>query len=157
MSVRISPRPLDLDQATRELGRRDAGAVVVFAGIVRPDSTPAGKVRALFYEADSVMVRKSLARIARETLARPGVQRVVLWHRTGLLAVGEVSVVVGAAAGHRAQAFSAARRLIEAVKRDAPIWKTDRLWSPPPRRRPPSPPRGSRSTGRARRTGAARR
>jgi molybdopterin synthase catalytic subunit len=44
-------------------------------------------------------------------------------HRTGLLAVGEVAVVVAASAAHRGQAFEGARRLIDDLKREVPVWK----------------------------------
>ena len=43
--------------------------------------------------------------------------------RTGELAVGECSVVVVAAAPHRAEAFDAARWCIDTLKETAPIWK----------------------------------
>ena len=44
-------------------------------------------------------------------------------HRTGLLAVGDVAVVVAASAVHRGEAFEAARRLIDDLKATVPIWK----------------------------------
>ncbi len=44
-------------------------------------------------------------------------------HRTGLLAVGDVAVVVAASAAHRGQAFEAARRLIDDLKASVPVWK----------------------------------
>ena len=44
-------------------------------------------------------------------------------HRTGLLAVGDIAVVVAASASHRGQAFEAARRLIDDLKDAVPIWK----------------------------------
>jgi molybdopterin synthase catalytic subunit len=138
VSVRLTSRPLDASLAVRELSAPECGAFVLFAGRVRPDRTRRGVVRALFYEADSTMALRALARIAAETGRREGVRRIVLWHRTGTLEVGETSVLVGAAADHRAQAFSAARSLIERVKHEAPIWKTDRLRPAPRvrRRRP---------------------
>ena len=44
-------------------------------------------------------------------------------HRVGLLAIGDVAVVVAASAAHRGQAFEAARRLIDDLKDVVPIWK----------------------------------
>ena len=38
---------------------------------------------------------------------------------------GELSVVIAAAAPHRADAFEACRHAIEALKKDAPIWKRE--------------------------------
>ena len=58
----------------------------------------------------------------------PGVGRVVIWHRTGTLAVGEYSVVVAVSAAHRGDAFDAGRYCIDTVKVSVPIWKRER-WS----------------------------
>jgi molybdopterin synthase catalytic subunit len=52
--------------------------------------------------------------------------RMVLWHRTGTLAVTECSVVVAVSAGHRGDAFDGARFCIDTLKRTVPIWKRER-------------------------------
>ena len=44
-------------------------------------------------------------------------------HRTGRLQVGEASVVIVAAAAHRAESFAVCRYAIERVKQIAPVWK----------------------------------
>jgi molybdopterin synthase catalytic subunit len=44
-------------------------------------------------------------------------------HRVGDLAVGDIAVVVAASAPHRAEAFEGARRLIDRLKHEVPIWK----------------------------------
>jgi molybdopterin synthase catalytic subunit len=41
----------------------------------------------------------------------------------GELKVGDIAVVVAAAAPHRAEAFAACRRLIDELKARIPIWK----------------------------------
>ena len=46
-----------------------------------------------------------------------------LVHRVGPIGVGEESVVIVAASGHRAEAFEAARFMIEELKKRVPIWK----------------------------------
>jgi molybdopterin synthase catalytic subunit len=55
----------------------------------------------------------------------PAIGRLALLHRVGTLALGEVSVVVGAAAPHRAEAFAAARFCIDTLKETVPIWKKE--------------------------------
>ena len=49
--------------------------------------------------------------------------RLAAHHRTGPLAIGDLAVVVAAAAPHRGEAFAAARRLIDDLKSQVPIWK----------------------------------
>jgi molybdopterin synthase catalytic subunit len=145
-SIRLTSRPLSLAAAIRSLEGSGLGGVTVFAGRVRPDAAPRGRVVALVYDVHRAPALRRLKEIARTAERRFGAGRVVLWHRTGRLAVGEVAVVVGAACGHRAPAFAAARYLIEELKASVPIWKTERARSgrPRPRRRAR---RAGRSTG----------
>ncbi|MGD0587259.1 MAG: molybdenum cofactor biosynthesis protein MoaE [Thermoplasmata archaeon] len=140
MSVRLDRRRLSYVAALRALTGPGLGGIVVFIGRVRPDPTPRGRVVALDYEAHLPLARSVLAGLERTARTRFGAERVVLWHRTGTVPVDEASVLVGVAAGHRAEAFAAARFLIEELKAKAPIWKSDRARSA---RRPPRRPRGS--------------
>ena len=146
MSVRVDRRRISYAAALRSLDGPGLGGIVVFIGRVRPDPTRHGRVVALDYEAHLPLARTVLADLERRARARFGAKRVVLWHRTGTVPVDEPSVLVGVAAGHRAEAFAAARFLIEELKEKAPIWKSDRVR---PARRPPPRPRGSggRSAG----------
>jgi MoaE-MoaD fusion protein len=127
-----------------ELGARLAtpadGAVVVFAGRTRETpGTPAPgqeaeaarhagrRVDGLEYEAHEPMVEAVLAQIADEVAARFGVLRLAIVHRTGPVPLGEVSILVVAAAPHRGAAFAAARYAIDETKARAPIWKAERF------------------------------
>lgn len=142
MSVRITRRPLSFSAAMKALNGPGLGGIVVFAGRVRPDTTTGGRVVALEYESHRGLAEKALAQLEVTARRRFGVGRVVLWHRVGLVPVDEASVLVGVAAGHRAEAFAAARFLIEELKAKAPIWKTERAQ---PARRPRRHPGGRAS------------
>lgn len=144
MTVRLLRRPLSIAAAYRELARPGLGGVVVFAGRVRPDRWKGGRVRALDYEAHAPLALRALAALEARAAQRAPEARVVLWHRLGRLPVGSASVIVGAATPHRADAFRLARWLIDRLKVEAPIWKTERVRpSRRPRRRP------GRSAGRS--------
>ena len=116
------------------------GAAVGFLGRTR--STPgtpapgqeaeaarhAGRtVEALSYEAHESMAVAVLATIADEIAARFGVERLAIVHRSGDVPLGDVSIAVVAAAGHRGAAFEAARYAIDETKARAPIWKAERF------------------------------
>ncbi|HTW56301.1 MAG TPA: molybdenum cofactor biosynthesis protein MoaE [Thermoplasmata archaeon] len=143
-AVRLTDRPLSVPAAARALAGPGLGGVVLFVGRVRPDRTAAGRVVALDYEADRRRAVRRLEEIAREARSRFGAGRVVLWHRVGRVPVDAPSVIVGAAAGHRAPAFAAARFLIEELKRSVPLWKATRARPARPRR-----PRPRRRTARS--------
>ena len=52
--------------------------------------------------------------------------RVSLVHRTGDLAVGDVSLAVAVSTAHRADAYALSRAILEALKQRLPVWKKER-------------------------------
>lgn len=109
--------------------RPDCGAVVLFSGTVRDHADGRTDVTSLEYEAYDeavVPVFESIAADIRRTFSEVG--RIAIVHRTGLLALGESSVVVAVSSAHRPTAFEAARFAIDALKERAPIWKKEN-WS----------------------------
>ncbi|HWH30082.1 MAG TPA: molybdenum cofactor biosynthesis protein MoaE [Mycobacteriales bacterium] len=112
--------PLDTREVLAAVEDDGAGGVVAFTGLVR-DRDGGRPVTALEYEAHPDAER-ALRRVA-EAVAADLPVAVAALHRTGLLAVGDVAVVVAASAAHRGEAFDAARRLIDDLKREVPIWK----------------------------------
>ena len=109
--------------------RPDCGAVVLFSGTVRDHADGRSDVVSLEYEAYESAVIPVFERIAVETRARHAdARRIAILHRTGLLGLGESSVIVAVSSPHRAVAFDAARFAIDALKESAPIWKKEN-WS----------------------------
>ncbi|MGP8078626.1 MAG: molybdenum cofactor biosynthesis protein MoaE [Thermoplasmata archaeon] len=144
--IRLTSRPLSVAGAARELAGPGLGGIALFVGRVRPDTTRRGRVVALDYECDRGAARRRLGEIAAIARRRFRAERAILWHRIGPVPVDEASVIVGAACRHRAEAFAAARFLIEELKRSVPIWKAERARpARRPRRRPRRP--AGRSAG----------
>lgn len=146
MSVRLARGRLSVSAAMRELEGPGLGGVVLFVGRVRPDVTPRGRVAALEYEAHQELALAGLSELGRNARTRFGARRVILWHRLGRVPVDEASVIVGVATGHRAEAFAAARFLIEELKVKVPIWKAEPARRARPRQPHPRGP-GGRSAG----------
>ena len=120
----LSDRPLDVGGVVARVLGPDAGGIVTFVGTVR-DASRGHSIRHLEYEAYPQMAEREMERIADEAAAQwPGV-RVAMAHRTGHLAIGEIAVVIAAAAPHRAEAFAAARFAIDTLKQRVPIWKKE--------------------------------
>ena len=122
MVVALTHEPLSV----AELAGCDAGdgAVCLFIGVVRNHN--AGRaVTGLEYEAYEEMALPLMQAIAREARERFAVTDVHLIHRLGRLEIGEPSVVVSAAAPHRAAAFDACRYATDTLKEVVPIWKKD--------------------------------
>ena len=115
---------LDAQAITASVEDDGAGAVVTFLGTVR-DNARGRPVTHLDYEAYPEAAEKMLARIAGEMRERWPVLRVAIEHRTGKLAIGEVSVVIAVSSAHRDAAFEANAYAIERIKEIVPIWKKE--------------------------------
>lgn len=127
--VGLSSDPLPIDVASAWVVRPDCGAVVVFSGTARDHSEGRNDVSLLEYEAYAEQVEPRLVAIADAIRQRwSGIGRVALLHRTGIVPIGESSVVVGVSSGHRPEAFEAARFGIDTLKATVPIWKRE-TWS----------------------------
>ncbi len=113
-----------LDPAALEPALADpgCGAVVSFVGRVR-DEHLGRAVLYLDYEAFEPLARSEMAQWVAQARARWGLGPVLVAHRLGRLAIGEVAIVIAVSSGHRGEAFEACRFLIEGIKASVPIWK----------------------------------
>lgn len=125
--IRLTRNPIDYHALTEQVRRNDCGAVVVFLGTVR-DLTGERVTVALDYEAYPAMAEKKMAEIEADTRQRWPVGDIVMEHRLGRLAVGEISVAVAVSCPHRGDAFDACRHAIDRLKELVPIWKKE-TWA----------------------------
>ena len=126
--VRVTGEPIGADEAVAFVADPGAGGTCVFLGTVR-DRSADGEVTGLTYEAWDELATARLGELGAEMFERWPLRKAALLHRSGELAIGEVSVVVACSAPHRAEAFDACRHGIEQLKRDVPIWKKEHLRS----------------------------
>ena len=122
----LTDAPLPVEAAVAWATTPAAGGVVSFLGVVRDHSEGRPGVVGLEYEAYEAEAMRVLGEIAVEARRRwPALERVALLHRTGALALSEVSVAVVVSAPHRPEAFEAARYCIDTLKESVPIWKRE--------------------------------
>jgi molybdopterin synthase catalytic subunit len=122
----LTTGPLPVERALAWATSPSCGAVACFLGTVRDHAEGHTGVTAIDYEAytSQVMPRfEAISSAARERW--PEIGRIAVWHRTGRVALGEVAIVVVVSTPHRAEAFEACRRVVDTVKRTAPIWKKE--------------------------------
>ena len=122
--LELTGLPLDARPIEEFLSRPDAGAMVVFSGLVRNYSEGVDNVITLDYEAYVPLAAARLREIAKYAMASfDKVRAIAILHRLGPVALSEPSVLVGCSTGHRGAAFEAARYCIDTVKASVPIWK----------------------------------
>jgi molybdopterin synthase catalytic subunit len=120
----IVTREIDPTALLAEVQSAEIGAISIFAGTVR-DTNDGRSVTAIDYSAYTSMAESELESILAEARDRFGVTAIVVEHRVGSLALGDVSVAIVAAHAHRAPALDCTRFVIEEIKKRVPIWKRE--------------------------------
>ena len=122
---------LDVATLRAAVAAEDAGAVVVFEGVVRDhDPEASGTVTGLEYSAhpDATKLLREVVAEANTTVHNPLDDkalpvRVVAVHRIGALGVGDTALAVAVSAAHRQEAFETCSTVVENIKARVPIWK----------------------------------
>jgi len=120
----IVREPIDLQAIRKSLEHPEDGAALLFEGVVR-NNTRGRRTFYLDYEAYETMALNEMEKLSQVALERFKVRDVCLVHRLGRLEIGETSVLIGVASGHRVAAFEACRWLIDTLKKTVPIWKKE--------------------------------
>ena len=123
-NIKISATALNIQEAAQWVMHADCGGIDVFIGTVR-QQTKGKKVLQLMFEAYEGMALKEMEKIAAAAMEKWPVHKILIHHRTGILAVGEVPVIIAVSAAHRNAAFDACRYLIDTLKQTVPIWKKE--------------------------------
>lgn len=125
----VTAEPLDETAARAAVDASDAGAVVLFSGVVRDHDEGRG-VTSLSYTAHPTaeatlrgVVGAVIEEHTREHGASERAMRVWIAHRVGGLAVGDAAFVCAVSAAHRGEAFRLCSDLVDRVKAEVPIWK----------------------------------
>ena len=120
----VSDRVIDLSVFREQLLDRSCGGYVQFDGWVR-DHNEGQQVLQLEYEVYEPLAVKEGTKIIEEAIKRFGVSNACAIHRSGLMDLSEVAVVVGVSSPHRGEAFDACRYIIDQAKVRLPIWKKE--------------------------------
>jgi molybdopterin synthase catalytic subunit len=120
----VTEGPLDAEKLFEHVRKDEAGAVLVFYGVVRNENV-GRRVEYLEYEAYPEMAEKVMRELAEEMMARWPLTDVAIQHRTGRLEIGETSLIVAISSPHRQEAFEAGLALVDRFKEIVPVWKKE--------------------------------
>ena len=120
----IAAGTIDRTAFRTALEDRSCGGYVQFEGWVR-DRNEGREVLRLEYEVYEPLALSEGERVIAEALERFDVKQAAAVHRSGLLELTDVAVVVGVSAAHRGEAFDACRYIIDQLKIRLPIWKKE--------------------------------
>jgi len=126
--IALTREPLDVAAATARVTCAEAGGIAIFLGTTRAEIAPDrkdGDLLALDYHAYEEMAQTQLKKLVDAARQRWPIQKAIVWHRLGNVAVGESSVLVAVSCPHRDAAFAACAWLMDELKKIAPIWKRE--------------------------------
>ena len=123
-ALKISSEPLNVQACIDWAMSPSSGGVDVFIGTVR-DKTKGKEVMRLEFEAYESMALSEMRKIADQACTQWPVHKMLIHHRTGVLSVGEIVVIIVVSAAHRDAAFYACRYAIDTLKQTVPIWKKE--------------------------------
>lgn len=124
IDIQISDQPLDNEACINFVNHPQAGGNVVFVGTVRAQ-TKGRKVLRLEFEAYEPMAIKEMRKIAEQVAQKWDALAISFHHRVGVLAIGEVAVLIAVSTPHRKAAFEACEYAIDTLKETVPIWKKE--------------------------------
>lgn len=101
------------------------GANAWFMGRVRADRIDGREVQGIEYSAYPAMVISSGEALIAEARNKFDLLGLAIWHSTGLVKVGEVSLLVLASSAHRKAAFHALEWTVDELKVRLPVWKKE--------------------------------
>jgi MoaE-MoaD fusion protein len=116
--------PIRIEPLASQLQRPEDGAIVIFDGVVR-DNTSGRKTLYLEYDGYESMALKKMKEIGAEIRKKWLVNHICIVHRLGRLEIGDTSVVIAITSAHRKIAFEACQYAIDTLKRIVPIWKKE--------------------------------
>lgn len=104
-----------------------AGAIALFIGVARGETLEGEKVQKLTLEAYEEKANEVLAKICDDLSQKPGIVDVQIHHLLGEFNIGEDLVYVSVAGSHRTDVFPVLREAVERYKKEAPIFKKERV------------------------------
>ncbi len=122
--VQITQSRIDVQKIIESVLTPESGGIDVFLGTTRNHSGNR-LVVSLSYEAYEPMALKVMTRLEEEARGRWPLNEVAMVHRLGAVGLREASVVIAVSSAHRREAFEACRFLIDRLKSDVPIWKSE--------------------------------
>jgi len=122
--VCVQESPLDLQKLCDMVSAPEAGAVSSFSGNTR-NTFEGKKVIRLEYEAYVPMAEKEMLKICDKIRSKWDIISVAIFHRIGVVPIGESSVIIVVSSAHRRESLEAVQFGIDELKATVPIWKKE--------------------------------
>lgn len=122
--IKLTSEKLNLQECYDFVTDSSCGGIAVFVGTVR-NTTQNKKVTQLDFSTYKPMAIKEMQKIADTALEKFSVKKIAIHHAEGLLAIGDIPVIITVSSQHRKAAFKACQFAIDTLKETVPIWKKE--------------------------------
>jgi molybdopterin synthase catalytic subunit len=122
--AKITDTVLSPDEVVAQAKTSGSGCVVTYVGLIR-DNSRGRTVKSVEYTNTDGKAGERLGEIAGDIARKFPVNKVVIYHRTGVLQVGDINLVVAIAAAHRDEGFTACQYAIDQFKEKLPTGKIE--------------------------------
>ncbi len=127
LTVALTHEAIEFSPMINRVSSIHAGAVTTFLGTVRAEGASDHPLIALEYTAYEEMARRKLRQIGEEALERFELTAIDVVHRLGRMELGVASVAIVLSSPHRKDGFAACQYIMDRIKEDVPIWKSE-IW-----------------------------
>ncbi|CAG8536296.1 15019_t:CDS:2 [Dentiscutata erythropus] len=114
--IKLTSDPLVLQNIVDLVKDDQAGAISTFCGTTLVH---------LEYESYIPMAEKEISSIITDVRTKWQLMKIAVYHRLGIVPVGETSVIIAVSSVHRHESLKAAEWLIDTLKEKVPIWKKE--------------------------------
>jgi len=120
----VTEDKLDISAICNEVGDPTVGAISTFIGVTR-NHFEQKEVLKLEYEAYKPMAEKELQKICNQVRSHWDVKHIAMYHKIGLVPIGDASVIIAISSIHRSESLEAVHYAIDELKATVPIWKKE--------------------------------
>ena len=122
--IQITDKPISPELVVNQAKTPESGCVATYVGLIRDNSRGKAVLSVEYTDADGKAAAR-LENIAQEIKRKYPVNNVVIYHRIGVLKVGEINLVVAVAAAHRTEGIAAVAYAVDLFKDRLPTAKKE--------------------------------
>ena len=124
MMISITDKLISPELVIDSVKTDSSGCVLAYVGLIR-DQSQGKSVLSVEYQDTSRKAEEQLRQIASEAGQKWQLNKVAIYHRTGILHVGDINLVIAVASAHRQEAFAACQFVIDRFKQMMPTHKIE--------------------------------
>ncbi|MDA8123652.1 MAG: molybdenum cofactor biosynthesis protein MoaE [Deltaproteobacteria bacterium] len=122
--IEITEYPLSPESVIAKVRSSNCGCVVTYIGLIR-DCSEGKPVLSVEYRDPQEVAEAQLQKIADMVKRQWPISNIAISHRTGILNVGEINLVIAVASAHREAAFNACQYTVDQFKQRLPTTKKE--------------------------------